>query len=336
MIHIVLTTIAPPTQGSKLISSGLQQRGGILWVIGDRAGPSSYDLPNTRWFDIERQFRLSFRLARMLAERHYARKNLGYLLAIQDGALFLVETDDDNIPQANFWLPRSPSMTSNHVTQAGWFNVYLEFCPGRIWPRGFPLEEIQDSFARRAKPESAASVRECLIQQGLANRNPDVDAVYRLVCSLPLDFESRAPVSLAPGCWCPFNSQNTTFFQPAFPLLYLPTFCSFRMTDIWRSFVAQRCLWEIGSAVCFTEPSVYQERNEHDLHKDFEDEVPGYLKNHRIRGLLENVSLKAGRSFDTVSANLLVCYEALVRGEILPKKELLLVEAWIHDLESVA
>jgi len=108
------------------------------------------------------------------------------------------------------------------------------------------------------------------------------------------------------------------------------------MTDIWRSFVAQRCLWEMESAVCFTEPTVYQERNEHNLQKDFEDEVPGYLKNNTIRGLLENVSLKAGDSFETVSENLLICYEALVRGEILPKMELLLVEAWNGDLASMA
>ncbi len=334
-MNIVITTIFPPTPGAIRISSELNKSGGALWVIGDRGGPPEYGLPNTHFFDIKRQLRLPFRLSRLLPKKHYARKNLGYLLAIRNGARFVVETDDDNIPQPNFWLPRSSSVMSHHVGHCGWFNVYLEFFAGRIWPRGFPLEEIQHSFARRTKPESAASARDCLIQQGLANQNPDVDAVYRLVCPLPLDFESRSPVSLAPGCWCPFNSQNTTFFQPAFPLLYLPTFCSFRMTDIWRSFVAQRCLWEMKSAVCFTEPTVYQERNEHDLTKDFEDEVPGYLKNNLIRNLLENVSLKAGGSFETVSGNLFVCYEALVRGEILPKKELLLVEAWNGDLGSL-
>ena len=335
-MNIVITTIFPPTPGAIRISSELNRTGGTLWVIGDRPGPPSYDLPNTRFFDINHQMRLPFRLARLLPEKHYSRKNLGYLLAIRNGVSFLVETDDDNIPQPNFWSPRSASVLSQHVTHAGWFNVYLEFSTARIWPRGFPLEELEHSFARHTKPESIASTRECWIQQGLANRNPDVDAVYRMVCPSRLDFESRAPISLARGCWCPFNSQNTTFFQPAFPLLYLPTFCSFRMTDIWRSFVAQRCLWEMESAVCFTEPTVYQERNDHDLHKDFEDEVPGYLKNNHIRGLLENVSLKAGGSFETVGENLLICYEALVRGEILPKKELLLVAAWNHDVSSPA
>ena len=336
MTDIIVTTIAPPTIGTKLISSELQQRGGTLWVVGDRKGPLSYDLPHTRFYDIEAQSQLPFHLVRLLPEGHYARKNAGYLLAIQNGATCLVETDDDNIPQASFWLPRSPSITTNHVKHPGWFNVYREFSEGRIWPRGFPLEKIQQSFARPTKPESAASARECLIQQGLANGNPDVDAVYRLVCPLPVEFNSRSPVSLARGCWCPLNSQNTTFFQPAFPLLYLPTSCSFRMTDIWRSFVAQRCLWEMESAVCFTEPTVYQERNEHHLLRDFEDEIPGFLNNDQIRRLLESLELRKGRSLQIVSENLLICYEALVCGEILSRKELLLVEAWNRDLASLA
>ena len=48
------------------------------------------------------------------------------------------------------------------------------------------------------------------------------------------------------------------------------------MTDIWRSFVAQRILQENDWAVLFHAPTVSQERNEHDLMRDFADEVPGY------------------------------------------------------------
>ena len=260
MIDIVVTTISPPTLGTKLISSELQVRGGTLWVVGDRNGPLSYDLPNTRFYDIETQAQLPFHLVPLLPEGHYARKNAGYLLAIQNGATCLVETDDDNIPQASFWLPRSPSITTNHVKHPGWFNVYREFSDGRIWPRGFPLEAIQHSLARRIEPESARSARECLIQQGLADRNPDVDAIFRLVCPLPVEFNRRSPVSLARGCWCPFNSQNTRWQQEAFPLMYLPSTCSFRMTDIWRSFIAQRIAWECGWKILFQSPTVVHHR----------------------------------------------------------------------------
>lgn len=81
---------------------------------------------------------------------------------------------------------------------------------------------------------------ECPIQQGLADNNPDVDAIYRLILPFPTIFRKGRKVALGNNSWSPFNSQNTTWWKKAFPLLYLPSYCSFRMTDIWRSFVAQR------------------------------------------------------------------------------------------------
>ncbi|MHC4265647.1 MAG: STELLO glycosyltransferase family protein, partial [Planctomycetota bacterium] len=68
-----------------------------------------------------------------------------------------------------------------------------------------------------------------------ADDNPDVDAVYRLTQRLPLTFRKDRRLALGNGSKCPFNSQNTTWFPDAYPLLYLPAYCSFRMTDIWRS-----------------------------------------------------------------------------------------------------
>ena len=46
------------------------------------------------------------------------------------------------------------------------------------------------------------------------------------------------------------------------------------MTDIWRSFVAQRIAWANGWAILFHEPTVWQDRNEHNLMRDFRDESP--------------------------------------------------------------
>ena len=105
------------------------------------------------------------------------------------------------------------------------------------------------------------------------------------------------------------------------------------MTDIWRSFVAQRCLWELGQGVTFHPPEVEQQRNVHDYLKDFEDEVPGYVKNKQIIQILEPLTLKPGPA--AVSENLLACYEALVAKAILQPKELDLVRAWVTDLHGL-
>jgi hypothetical protein len=81
----------------------------------------------------------------------------------------------------------------------------------------------------------------------------------------------------------------------------------------------------------FHAAEVVQERNPHRLIKDFEDEVPGYLQNERIVGLLANARLQPGPS--AVGENLLRCYEALVAGGIFPADEMPLVRAWLADTQ---
>ena len=102
------------------------------------------------------------------------------------------------------------------------------------------------------------------------------------------------------------------------------------MTDIWRSFVAQRCLWELKAGLVFHEADAVQERNEHDYMQDFHSEVPGYLNNSKIAALLSALELETGP--DKVGRNLLCCYEELVKHEVLPPEELELVHAWLEDI----
>jgi len=207
-------------------------------------------------------------------------------------------------------------------------NVYRYFSDVNIWPRGFPLTEVQGD---RAKYEQL-TVREadCPIQQGLADRNPDVDAVYRLLFPLPQSFRTDRRVVLGPGAWCPFNSQNTTWWADAFPLLYLPAHCSFRMTDIWRGFVAQRIAWTNGWSILFHEPTVRQDRNEHDLMRDFKDEIPGYLMNRNISDRLDKLELAVGRN--QIRDNLRRCYAALIEMGAVGAGELALLDLWLEDL----
>jgi hypothetical protein len=161
-----------------------------------------------------------------------------------------------------------------------------------------------------------------------------VDAVYRLTYPLPLNFEIPARLALGKNAWSPFNSQNTYWFKEAFPLLYLPSYCSFRMTDIWRSYVAQRIAWECGWSVLYHEPTVWQERNEHNLMKDFEDEIPGYSNNMRIGKELQELSLKPGK--ENIFDNLVSCYQKLIDIEVVGKEEMTLLNAWISDLKKIS
>ena len=171
------------------------------------------------------------------------------------------------------------------------------------------------------------------IQQGLADENPDIDAIYRLILPLPVKFDKHENIALGINSWCPFNSQNTTWFKEAFPLLYLPSYCSFRMTDIWRSFVAQRIAWTCGWNVMFHTSTVRQERNDHNLMMDFSDEISGYLNNGRIASELQNLNLKSG--IDNITDNLINCYQLLINMNLVNKSELTLVELWVEAINSL-
>jgi hypothetical protein len=327
----VLTTVQSPTHAVRQLVRCLRPAAGQLLVIGDRKGPREYVLDGAEFFALDRQLGLPLRLPRLLPVNHYARKNIGYLVAISRAAECIYETDDDNAPLAR-WQPRNQTVKARKVRGVRWCNVYRYFSNELIWPRGFSLAHVGGAASNRPS-RSRVSWVISPIQQGLVDGSPDVDAIWRLVLDRPFRFEPGASAALMSGVWCPFNSQSTWWWPEAYPLMYLPSFCTFRMTDIWRSLVAQRCLWALGRAVTFHGPEVVQRRNVHNLMNNFADEVPGYLANDRIVQLLEEQHLDSG--VEAVGGNLLRCYENLVRHGILPREELPLVKAWVGDLKKV-
>lgn len=327
----VITTVQPPTESVYILLHHLGAASARLIVVGDQKGPRDYPIDGAHFFSLQDQLDSSFRLAAALPTGHYARKNLGYLIAAREGADCIYETDDDNAPN-QFWAPRSSRTRAREIQARPWANVYRMFSAHKIWPRGFPLDLINDPNTFVVSPGKSEEIV-APIQQGLANGSPDVDAVWRLVLDRDFQFDRNESILLPAGAWCPFNSQTTWWWPSAYPLLYLPSYCSFRMTDIWRSFIAQRCIWELGFGIVFHPPEVQQQRNIHNLMRDFEDEVPGYLHNASIAEILDSLALRAGA--EGICENLRACYEALVRAKILPEKELTLVDLWLQDLTAI-
>ncbi|RYD37622.1 MAG: DUF288 domain-containing protein [Verrucomicrobiaceae bacterium] len=326
---VVVTSIHAPNPAMKALAAGCQKNGWEFIVAGDSKSPADFDLDGCRFLSLESQRATGLSFAAACPERSYTRKNIGYLSAIRGGATVIVETDDDNHPRADFWNPRQREILARKVSKDGWVNAYRYFTPDFIYPRGLPLP-----FAREEVPD-AGEKRTCHspIQQGLADQDPDVDAVYRMLFPLPFDFDPDAePVYLDGGAWCPFNSQNTTFFEEAFPLLYLPSRCNFRMTDIWRSFVAQRVMHAQGHGILFHGATVWQERNEHDLHRDFLDELSGYTHNAEIRTELAGLTLDPSESTRSMMEK---CYEVLIRKQWVGPEEESLLQCWFEDLASI-
>lgn len=330
-VAVVITSINKPGSTLELVAEGCRKLGYQFIVIGDEASPVEFQLEGCRFYSLPEQRELDSRFARSCPTKHYARKNIGYLLAMRGGANVILDLDDDCIPNENFWHERNRHQTPHINSGAGWVNVYRYFSETGIWPRGFPLDRINDPV--RSFDTLPIAEVDCPIQQGLSNGDPDVDAVCRLTMPVTQIFRSDRRLALKTGSWSPFNSQNTSWWAAAFPLLYLPAFCSFRMTDIWRSFVAQRIAWTNDWAILFHEPTTTQERNPHDLMRDFADEVPGYLRNHAICESLGKLELKTG--LENLHDNLRRCYAELVGMGVVDQRELALLEAWIEDCRNI-
>jgi hypothetical protein len=160
--------------------------------------------------------------------------------------------------------------------------------------------------------------------------NPDVYAIYRLLNKkINISFKNFK-VGLG-NALSTFNSQNTIWFKPIFPLLYLPVTCSMRCTDIWRSLVALKILNHNNNKILFFGSTMFQKRNFHNLNNDFREEVPMYLNNKNFFNSLNNLKLIKG---DYLS-NLLICYKSLIKNGYFQKEELIYLKAWIYDIKKI-
>jgi len=326
MKHIVVTSIYSPTEALKLYSCQLDSK---LVVVGDIKTPPDWRLAGAKYISIDEQKKSQYRISKLLPYNHYSRKMIGYLYSIQHCADAIVDTDDDNIPNNNWGFPDFTGSYNVIAGHQGFINVYRHFTDKHVWPRGLPLNLITKCLNL---PELSSSQQKVNVGvwQGLADQDPDVDALYRLTDDTPIIFNTKEPLVLCKGVISPFNSQNTIFRSECFPLLYLPAYVTFRFTDILRGLVAQPIMWAHGYTLGFIGSTVTQKRNSHDYMADFESELPMYAHSGRIIDLIsDHVS-----SHHTIAENMINAYRILQVKGIVQSKELELLDAWLWDLEN--
>jgi len=324
--YIVITSIFNPTES---VFSFSRMENFQLIVVGDEKTPKDWSCQNVDFLSLKQQEDLDFIIAKMLPFNHYGRKMLGYLRAIEKGAETIIDTDDDNIPTEKWCFPKFDQRFDCISEDKGFVNIYQLYTKQKIWTRGLPLNLINTHFDL----EKHLQEKKCKvgIWQGLANEDPDVDAIYRLTNDTPCFFEERDPVVLSQGTISPFNSQNTMIRKELFPLLYLPTSVTFRFTDILRGLVAQPIMWLYGYQLGFTNATVTQKRNPHDYLNDFISEIPMYQHGDKIVDLV-NKAVSKSKSLET---NLYDAYLALCNEKIVSEHEMTTLRAWLNDLESI-
>lgn len=297
---IVITSIQEPTLE---IKDWCDKEGWELCVVGDEKTPDKAyfedEYFNCHYLSFAKQHELFPAFAQALPKNHYCRKNIGYLYAMQNGADVIMDTDDDNLSKEN-WdnILKQPEVMrevcKNSIEEEQsrfheYVNAYSYFTYQHIWPRGLPLNYIDNKLSARP----CHNYNDVKVWQGLVDGDPDVDAIFRLTSPLnkecDFQFDDYRPIVLGENVYCPFNSQNTIWRKEAFPLMYLPGTVSFRFTDILRSYFAQVCLRHANYKVGFTTSTAVQNRNAHDLMRDFEDEQTCYNDTEAIVKLLHNL-----------------------------------------------
>ena len=323
--YIVITSIFNPTEPiiefSKLIDFNLV-------VAGDKKSPDNWRNPNTTFLSVNDQERMNSKLVKILPYNHYCRKMMGYLYAMQNGATVIIDTDDDNIPKANWAFPNFKGSFESIPENLGFINIYSYYTDHKIWPRGLPLHLI-NKIQRTDNLENGNF--KIGVWQGLADGDPDVDAIYRLTSDKACNFHERSPLVLQPGTFSPFNTQNTAIIKELFPILYLPTYVSFRFTDILRGIVAQPIMWAAGYTLGFTNATVIQNRNPHDYFKDFISEIPMYLHIEKVTEIV----VKCVKSNCSIIDNLYNSYLELEKENIITVNELKTLDAWLFDISNL-
>ena len=322
---VVITSINPPSDAVSHWASALP-----LVVVADQKTPEhAYaGLPLTLLpFAGDHRLQLS-------PANHYSRKNLGYLEAIARGHDLIVDTDDDTWPQlaADTFNLAAAERSLVRCATSDFVNVFALRLPGeRIWPRGFPLDELDAVAEEVTHPEAALVAGEVAIVQLLIDGDTDVDAIHRLVFGArEVRFTRVGRLQVLPaGSFCPFNTQLTVVARAAFPLLYLPTHVSFRFTDILRGVVAKRALDASGLRFAFGDPAGFQVRNPHSYFADFVAEVDVYLQ---VRTAWECLD---GLAHAPLPALLRDAYQRLEAAGVVPGDELALVDEWLHALAAL-
>lgn len=356
----VVTTIFAPTKVIFQLSNLVDW---CLVVIGDLKTNdetwksfSSKLMNKVVYISSKDQVELPYKSIDIIPWNHFGRKNIGYMFAIHHGARVIWDTDDDNklrdpellnaleseaedvqvVPEVSnihhLWNPYP------HFRSVNYTSMLCNSTNSRpyIWPRGFPLPSIKDPETIRTG--LLGSSMSASVFQSLADNDPDVDAIFRLSQPLPIFFsrrETRSTIEkivLPEGRMAPFNAQATLWTLPSFWGLLLPITVHGRVSDIWRSYIAQRLFHIVGQRLAFTSPIAVQIRNVHSYIADLQAEIPLYTQTHELVMWMSNWHPPPNSTFVSAVEDL---YVNLYEIGVLEISDIELLQKWISDLSAM-
>lgn len=297
-----------------------------------------------------------YKCSELIGWNTIARRNIAMLEALKWGADIIVTIDDDNIPIdemyfENFYTPFGCAFDGIQASSAsGWFDVGTLLDP--VAPhRGFP-------HVKKSDPVFSPTVgRQVGVAAGICLGDPDISATTRIAVGPTVHRVSellRAGVVVGPagkrrieleeattigqmwhstnrGTWTVFNSQNTAIIRELAPAFFMVPQWG-RYDDIFASLVVQRLMRDRGYVICFGQPLVWQQRNQHDLLKDLRNEQFGAER------ILDFTTWLDGFSFsgkEIVTGQMRIMFTNL--PDWMPERTRIqeMVLAWCEDCDEV-
>ena len=297
MIYIATTTINKPTKALKLFAKNKRCK---LIVALDKKS-KKFELKNSVVLSTKYQEKKWPKLSKLVVWNCIQRRNFAILEAFERGADVIALIDDDNIPYNNWfkniYINRQIKCKEIKTNKKIFDPVGYTNHPN-LWHRGLPLELVNN---RKYKTDKKKLIKPD-IQANFWNGDPDIDAVCRMIFKPECNFKKNLFPFFSKKI-SPFNSQNTLIARKVIKDYFLFPHIG-RMDDIWASFYVTSKKY----SVLYNEATVYQQRNAHNLIKDFKDEYIGYVN-----------SLKLVESLYKSSENIY---------HFLPKKSALAFDEW--------
>jgi len=314
----------------------------VIIVAGDKKSP--HDEINDLLIDIASKYGVGTKYLDPSRQEHWnvsdiigwnciQRRNIALLEAMTLKPRYILTIDDDNAPMQKDQVERLKMVfkSDSHdyaKTNTRWYN------PGRstltadyrpVVHRGYPLSQ------RHIKPFITATSK-CPI--GVAAMlwmgEPDIDAIERIVSAPIITRIYHDDVVLAPGTWAPFNTQATMFRAELAPAMFMWPHVG-RYDDIWASYLTRAVMDELGWGAYYGHPSVFQDRNEHDLVKDLKAEIFGMEHNETIIKVLRDEDLE-GLDGTKIIEMTMTLLNAAEKTGVLPHNTSRSFHAWISDV----
>lgn len=267
---IISTTINPPTEAIKKFDN---LKDWNLIVSGDLKTPPNYKLKNGIYISPKDQEKISKKLSNLIGWNCIQRRNFAMIMAYKQEADIIATIDDDNIPFANWGknlLIESKVSANKYITKEEAFDPISVTNYKHLWHRGFPLQILKNKNKNKDIKKINSDFD---IQADFWNGDPDIDAVCRMEHAPECKFQTSV-FPFTSNKMSPFNSQNTYLKRKVMEHYFLFPHIG-RMDDIWASYYVEAK----GFKVLYNKPSVYQQRNVHDLTKDMKKEYIGYENN---------------------------------------------------------